>query len=203
MVVARGVDGEVGIMANHAPMLIELAVAPVRLVEGDTETGKVLVDGGFLHVTPGEEETRVDVLAEHAVLPSEVDVAAARARAPPSPRTTVVGDTRANPAAGARRRGSVRREAGYFGGGGTRQTTRSDTFPASSTANTAASPWPVMCHCTALPGPPMGFWLGVAPGACVYLILTPLSNGPNTVPLPRSTRNTSGSGSTLSVAVSS
>src|ERR671919_1600581 len=81
MVVARGVDGEVGIMANHAPMLIELAVAPVRLVEGERESGKVLVDGGFLHVTPGEEETRVDVLAEHAVLPFEVDVAAARARA--------------------------------------------------------------------------------------------------------------------------
>ena len=80
MVVARGVDGEVGIMPNHAPMLIELAVAPIRLLEGETETGKVLVDGGFLHVTPGEEETRVDVLAEHAVLPSEVDVAAARAR---------------------------------------------------------------------------------------------------------------------------
>jgi F-type H+-transporting ATPase subunit epsilon len=81
MVVARGVDGEVGILAGHAPMLIELAVAPVRLLEGETETGKVLVDGGFLHVTPTEEETRVDVLAEHAVLPSEVDVAAARARA--------------------------------------------------------------------------------------------------------------------------
>jgi len=81
MVVARGVDGEVGIMPNHAPMLIELAVAPVRLLEGEAESAKVLVDGGFLHVTPGEEETRVDVLAEHAVLPSEVDVAAARARA--------------------------------------------------------------------------------------------------------------------------
>jgi len=79
--VARGVDGEVGIMPNHAPMLIELAVAPVRLLEGEAESAKVLVDGGFLHVTPGEEETRVDVLAEHAVLPSEVDVAAARARA--------------------------------------------------------------------------------------------------------------------------
>ena len=61
-------------------MLIELAVAPVRLLEG-TETGKVLVDGGFLHVTPGEEETRVDVLAEHAVLASEVGVAEARDRA--------------------------------------------------------------------------------------------------------------------------
>ena len=80
MVVARGVDGEVGILPGHAPMLIELAVAPVRLLEGETETGKILVDGGFLHVTPGEEETRVDVLAEHALLPDEVDAGAARRR---------------------------------------------------------------------------------------------------------------------------
>ena len=80
MVVARGVDGEVGILPSHAPMLIELAVAPVRLLEGETETGKVLVDGGFLHVTPGQEETRVDVLAEHALLPAEVDAEAARRR---------------------------------------------------------------------------------------------------------------------------
>ena len=81
MVVARGVDGEVGILPSHAPMLIELAIAPVRLLEGETETGKVLVDGGFLHVTPGQEETRVDVLAEHALLPNEVDVETARRRA--------------------------------------------------------------------------------------------------------------------------
>jgi F-type H+-transporting ATPase subunit epsilon len=80
MVVARGMDGEVGILAGHAPMLIELAIAPVRLLEGETETGKVLVDGGFLHVTPGEEETRVDVLAEHALLPNEVEAEAARRR---------------------------------------------------------------------------------------------------------------------------
>jgi F-type H+-transporting ATPase subunit epsilon len=80
MVVARGVDGEVGILPSHAPMLIELAIAPVRLLEGDAETGKVLVDGGFLHVTPGQEETRVDVLAEHALLPAEVDAEVARRR---------------------------------------------------------------------------------------------------------------------------
>ncbi len=80
MVAARGVDGEVGILAGHAPMLIELAIAPVRLLEGERETGKVLVDGGFLHVTPGQEETRVDVLAEHALLPAEVDPEAARRR---------------------------------------------------------------------------------------------------------------------------
>jgi F-type H+-transporting ATPase subunit epsilon len=80
MVVARGREGDVGILPGHAPMLVELAIAPVRLVEGDSER-RILVDGGFLHVTPGEEETRVDVLAEHADLPEEVDAGAARARA--------------------------------------------------------------------------------------------------------------------------
>jgi F-type H+-transporting ATPase subunit epsilon len=80
MVVARGREGEVGILPEHAPMLVELAVAPVRVMEGRAER-KILVDGGFLHVTPEEEETRVDVLAEHAALPDEIDAAAARARA--------------------------------------------------------------------------------------------------------------------------
>jgi F-type H+-transporting ATPase subunit epsilon len=80
MVVARGREGEVGILPGHAPMLVELAVAPVRVMEGRAER-KILVDGGFLHVTPEEEETRVDVLAEHAALPDEIDAAAARARA--------------------------------------------------------------------------------------------------------------------------
>jgi F-type H+-transporting ATPase subunit epsilon len=83
MVVARGREGEVGILPGHAPMLIELAIAPVRLFEGDRERQKILVDGGFLHVTPGQgdEPTRVDVLAEHAALPDEIDASAAQARA--------------------------------------------------------------------------------------------------------------------------
>jgi F-type H+-transporting ATPase subunit epsilon len=81
MVVARGREGEVGILPGHAPMLVELDIAPVRLLEGDREVRKILVDGGFLHVTPEDEETRVDILAEHAALPDEIDAAAARARA--------------------------------------------------------------------------------------------------------------------------
>jgi F-type H+-transporting ATPase subunit epsilon len=81
MVVARGREGEVGILPGHAPMLVELDIAPVRLLEGDREVRKILVDGGFLHVMPEEEETRVDILAEHAALPDEIDAAAARARA--------------------------------------------------------------------------------------------------------------------------
>jgi F-type H+-transporting ATPase subunit epsilon len=81
MVVARGREGEVGILPGHAPMLVELDIAPVRLLEGEREVRKILVDGGFLHVTPEEEETRVDILAEHAALPDEIDAEAARARA--------------------------------------------------------------------------------------------------------------------------
>jgi F-type H+-transporting ATPase subunit epsilon len=81
MVVARGREGEVGILPGHAPMLVELAIAPVRIIEGDRDRQKILVDGGFLHVTSGEEETRVDILAEYAILPEEADAARARARA--------------------------------------------------------------------------------------------------------------------------
>jgi F-type H+-transporting ATPase subunit epsilon len=84
MVVAKGTAGDVGILPNHAPMLIRLAIHPVRIREGERDKRVVLVDGGFLHVTPGENEeeaTRVDVLAEYAVFPEEVDTGAARARA--------------------------------------------------------------------------------------------------------------------------
>jgi F-type H+-transporting ATPase subunit epsilon len=81
MVVARGREGDVGILPGHAPMLVELAIAPVRIIDEGRDRQKILVDGGFLHVTPGEEETRVDILAEHAALPDEIDAPAAQHRA--------------------------------------------------------------------------------------------------------------------------
>ena len=95
MVVARGTDGEVGILPGHAPMLIELAIAPVRVFDGTTEREKILVDGGFLHVTPGEDVTRVDVLAESAQMTGEVDAAAARRQVDELRPTAEQGDRRA------------------------------------------------------------------------------------------------------------
>ena len=95
MVIAKGKDGDVGMLSGHAPMLISLAVHPVRIKEGERER-VILVDGGFLHVTSAEEKTRVDVLAEHAALPEEIDVAAARSRAEELQRRVEgEGDTRA------------------------------------------------------------------------------------------------------------
>ena len=78
MVIARGIDGEVGVLAGHAPLLIQLAIGPLRIHrEGGIE--RAVVDGGFLHVT-SEEGTRVDVLASHAELADEIDLAAAELR---------------------------------------------------------------------------------------------------------------------------
>jgi F-type H+-transporting ATPase subunit epsilon len=79
LVVARGVEGEVGIMAQHAPLLIRLAIGPLTVRrEGDDLLAAV--DGGFLHVTTEGQDTRVDVLATSVTLAAEIDTAAEQQR---------------------------------------------------------------------------------------------------------------------------
>jgi len=77
--IARGVDGEVGILGGHAPLLVQLAIGPLRMLTEDGET-RAVIDGGFLHVSTHEGVTRADVLAAYAELEQEIDVEAARAR---------------------------------------------------------------------------------------------------------------------------
>lgn len=77
MVGARGIDGEVGILAGHAPLLIRLAIGVIRIQTAEG-TLRAVVDGGFLHCSTDAGETRVDVLASFAELESEVDQEAAR-----------------------------------------------------------------------------------------------------------------------------
>jgi F-type H+-transporting ATPase subunit epsilon len=72
MVVAHGIEGDVGILQGHAPMLIRLGISPIR-IHADSEEVRAAVDGGFLHVTSEGDVTRVDVLATEAVLPNEID----------------------------------------------------------------------------------------------------------------------------------
>jgi F-type H+-transporting ATPase subunit epsilon len=81
-VIARGVDGEVGILTGHAPMMVQLAIGPLRVQRDDGPEVAAVVDGGFMHVTSGGEGgvTRVDVLASDSVLAGDIDVEAARAR---------------------------------------------------------------------------------------------------------------------------
>jgi F-type H+-transporting ATPase subunit epsilon len=79
LVVARGVEGEVGIMAQHAPLLIRLAIGPLT-VRREGEDLLAAVDGGFLHVTTEGQDTRVDVLATSVTLAAEIDPAAEQQR---------------------------------------------------------------------------------------------------------------------------
>jgi F-type H+-transporting ATPase subunit epsilon len=80
MVIARGTDGMVGILAGHAPLLIRLAIGALRVQDEAGGWRTAVVDGGFLHVTGHEDTTRVDVLATGAELDSEVDRQSAEAR---------------------------------------------------------------------------------------------------------------------------
>lgn len=75
MVIAKTVDGEIGIMPQHAPVLGVLVEGGVLRVKREGADDLVAaVHGGFISVADDE----VSVLAEVAELGSEVDVAAAR-----------------------------------------------------------------------------------------------------------------------------
>jgi F-type H+-transporting ATPase subunit epsilon len=78
MVVARGTEGEVGILAGHAPMLIHLGIGPLFIDPAEGDRIAAAIDGGFLHVVTNQGETRVDILAEHAELRDEIDLEKAR-----------------------------------------------------------------------------------------------------------------------------
>ena len=72
MVIARTVEGDVGVLKDHAPLLSLLADAVVEIETGD-ETVVAAVDGGFISVA----HNRVSILSEQAFLADEIDVKAA------------------------------------------------------------------------------------------------------------------------------
>jgi F-type H+-transporting ATPase subunit epsilon len=78
MLIARGVEGELGILAGHEPMLVQLAIGPLRIHRVGGELLAAVVDGGFLHVGTHDGVTRADVLASQAELAAEIDVDEAR-----------------------------------------------------------------------------------------------------------------------------
>lgn len=78
MVIARGTEGEVGVLSGHAPMLIRLGIGPLRVQQGGEPEARFVVDGGFMHVVTSPDGTRVDVLADAAQPATEIDVESAR-----------------------------------------------------------------------------------------------------------------------------
>ncbi|NHC13399.1 F0F1 ATP synthase subunit epsilon [Motilibacter deserti] len=74
-VITRTIEGDIGILPGHTPLLAVLANGLVRIVaEGGPEVRAVVL-GGFLSVA----DDRVSILAEWSQPADEVDVASAEA----------------------------------------------------------------------------------------------------------------------------
>ena len=69
VLVAPGVDGELGVLPRHAPLLTMLKPGEIRVVKDDEESF-IAVSGGFLEVL-GNNVTILADTAEHA---SEIDI---------------------------------------------------------------------------------------------------------------------------------
>ena len=74
MVIARTVEGDIGILRGHTPVLSLLTDAIVEIDAGDGDVVVAAVDGGFISVA----HDRVSILSEHAVLAEEIDVSSER-----------------------------------------------------------------------------------------------------------------------------
>jgi F-type H+-transporting ATPase subunit epsilon len=74
MVIARTVDGDVGVLRGHAPLLSLLTEASVEIASPDGIV-HAAVDGGFISVA----DDRVSILTEHALLAEEIKIDEAKA----------------------------------------------------------------------------------------------------------------------------
>lgn len=67
-VVIPTVEGEVGILPGHIPLLTQVEHGELRVTKG-SETVLLAVSGGFAEI----EQDRVQVLAEHAISEEKID----------------------------------------------------------------------------------------------------------------------------------
>ncbi len=74
MVIARTVDGDIGVLPGHEPLLAELASGVVLVKTTDGGEVAAAVHGGFISV----DADTVSLLAEMAELSHEIDVDRAR-----------------------------------------------------------------------------------------------------------------------------
>ncbi|MBR0668241.1 ATP synthase F1 subunit epsilon [Roseomonas hellenica] len=76
MAVLPAAEGEMGVLAGHAPMIVALRGGVISVTEGGQVTERLFVAGGFAEVTP----ERVTVLADEATPVEQLSRSAAEAR---------------------------------------------------------------------------------------------------------------------------
>ena len=120
MVIVPGIDGELGILPHHTPLITALGAGELRIKKGGTEQS-MLISGGFVEVRPDKVIVMADV-AEHS---DEIDEAAPSRPAsgpsptssPPTTRSTSLGCARRSRppscASGSRRGGAPAASIGH------------------------------------------------------------------------------------------
>ncbi|MBB1483450.1 F0F1 ATP synthase subunit epsilon [Tessaracoccus sp. MC1865] len=73
-IIARTVEGDIGILPGHEPLLAVLEPSMVEIVTAEGASESLMVDGGFISVAHGH----VSVLAQFATLGHEVSLEEAR-----------------------------------------------------------------------------------------------------------------------------
>jgi len=73
-VIARTVDGDLGVLVGHAPLLSLLVPGVVEITDAEGNVVRAAVDEGFLSVA----DDRVSILSEDAFLADEIDAEAVR-----------------------------------------------------------------------------------------------------------------------------
>lgn len=74
MVIARAIDGDIGILPGHAPLIAPLDIGALRTMK-DGDEKKISICTGFMEV----KDNKVTILAACAELPEEIDVKRAEA----------------------------------------------------------------------------------------------------------------------------
>ena len=69
-IIAKTVDGDIGILPNHAPVLAILVPGGVEIYTEDNQREIVAVDGGFISVA----RERVSILSEYATMASGISL---------------------------------------------------------------------------------------------------------------------------------
>ncbi|BDU50016.1 ATP synthase F1 subunit epsilon [Haliovirga abyssi] len=73
MLITRTTEGDMGILANHAPLVTELAIGEMKIKIGKDEE-KYFVSSGFLEVS----KEKVLILADKAMKADEIDIEKAK-----------------------------------------------------------------------------------------------------------------------------
>ena len=76
LVVVPGVEGEMGFLRGHAPLVSVLADGEARMTAADGEVKRYALQGGYVEV--GDD--KVIILADRALPSAEIDVAQVRER---------------------------------------------------------------------------------------------------------------------------